>query len=69
MGRIAYLSKRGNIWWFRRRHPAIVITMPQNPKILVVYGILTGKDQAKGHLAISLQASSSGHCSSASWAA
>jgi hypothetical protein len=21
MGRIAYLSERGNMWWFRRRHP------------------------------------------------
>lgn len=59
MGRIAYLSKRGNIWWFRRRHPAIVISMPQKPQISGICGELTGKAQAKGHLAISLQTSSS----------
>lgn len=59
MGRIAYLSKRGNIWWFRRRHPAIVIPSPQNPQDSGLCVRLTGKAQAKGHLAISLQTSSS----------
>lgn len=59
MGRIAYLSKRGNIWWFRRRHPAIVIPSPQNPQYSGLCVGLTGKAQAKGHLAISLQTSSS----------
>jgi integrase len=59
MGRIAYLSKRGNIWWFRRRHPAIVIPSPQNPQGSGLCVRLTGKAQAKGHLAISLQTSSS----------
>lgn len=59
MGRIAYLSKRGNIWWFRRRHPAIVIPSPQNPQHSGLCLDLTRKAQAKGHLAISLQTSSS----------
>lgn len=59
MGRIAYLSKRGNIWWFRRRHPAIVIPSPQNPQDSGLCLGLTRKAQAKGHLAISLQTSSS----------
>lgn len=59
MGRIAYLTKRGNIWWFRRRHPAIVIPSPQNPQVSGLCGALTCKAQAKGHLAISLQTSSS----------
>lgn len=59
MGRIAYLSKRGNIWWFRRRHPAIVIPSPQNPQDSGLCLDLTRKAQAKGHLAISLQTSSS----------
>jgi integrase len=59
MGRIAYLSKRGNIWWFRRRHPAIVIPSPQNPQNSGLCLGLTRKAQAKGHLAISLQTSSS----------
>ena len=34
MGRIANLSKRGNIWWFRGRHPAIVILLPQNSLVV-----------------------------------
>lgn len=59
MGRIAYLSKRGNIWWFRRRYPAIVIPSPQNPQDSGLCLGLTRKAQAKGHLAISLQTSSS----------
>lgn len=59
MGRIAYLSKRGNIWWFRRRHPALVMSATQYPQNGVCSGVLTGKAQAKGHLAISLQTSSS----------
>jgi len=50
MGRIAYLSKRGNIWWFRRRHPAIVIPSPQNPQDSGLCLDLTRKAQAKGHL-------------------
>ncbi|MCC5613123.1 hypothetical protein LC612_42225 [Nostoc sp. CHAB 5834] len=59
MRRIAYLSKRGNIWWFRRRHPAIVIQPPQNPQVSGVCGYVEPKTQAKGHLAVSLQTSSS----------
>lgn len=59
MGRIAYLSKRGNIWWFRRRYPAIVISVPQNAQVSGTCGTLGRKAQAKGHLAVSLQTSSS----------
>jgi hypothetical protein len=59
MGRIAYLTKRGNIWWFRRRHPAIVISLPQNSQVSGACGSLTCTAQAKGHLAISIQTSSS----------
>jgi len=59
VGRIAYLSKRGNIWWFRRRHPAIVISLPQNSQVSGACGSLTRTAQAKGHLAISLQTASS----------
>jgi integrase len=59
MGRIAYLSKRGNIWWFRRRYPAIVISLPQNSQVSGACGSLTRTAQAKGHLAISLQTASS----------
>ena len=51
MGRIAYLSKRGNIWWFRRRHPAIAISLPQNAQVSGACGSLTRTAQAKGHLA------------------
>jgi len=59
MGYIAYHFKRGNIWWFRRRHPATVIPSPQIPQYSALCVRLTGKAQAKGHLAISLQTSSS----------
>lgn len=59
MARIACLSKRGNIWWLHRQHPAIAITMSQNPRISGVCGILTRTAQAKGHLAISFQTASS----------
>lgn len=58
MGRIAYLSKRGNIWWFRRRFPVIFIKAPQSDlKTELYFGVET-KAQAQGHLAISLQTSS-----------
>lgn len=58
MGRIAYLSKRGKIWWFRRRHPAIVI---QTGEVTVFTGSCDENRvtaQARGHLAVSLQTSS-----------
>lgn len=58
MGRIAYLSKRGNIWWFRRRFPVIFITSSQNNLISGVCVDTGKKAQATGHLAISLQTSS-----------
>tara|TARA_B110000908_G_C10155452_1_gene403401 strand:- start:166 stop:972 length:807 start_codon:yes stop_codon:yes gene_type:complete len=58
MGRIAYLSKRGNIWWFRRRHPVIFITTPHNDRRSAAYVENEEKAQAKGHLALSLQTSS-----------
>lgn len=59
MGRIAYLSKRGNIWWFRRRHPVIFMGEPQNRQVSGACGAIGRKAQAKGHLAVSLQTSSS----------
>ncbi len=31
MGRIADISKRGTVWWYRRRHPGISLKRPQNP--------------------------------------
>ncbi|MGY6703813.1 hypothetical protein [Roseinatronobacter sp.] len=58
MGRIAYLSKRGRIWWFRRRHPAIIISQGQLPDITGSCGENRVTAQAKGHLAVSLQTSS-----------
>lgn len=58
MGRIAYLSKRGNIWWFRRRFPVLFIKPPQNNRISGVCVDTGKKAQATGHLAISLQTSS-----------
>lgn len=58
MGRIAYLSKRGNIWWFRRRFPVIFITSSQNNLISGVCVDTGKKAQATGHIAISLQTSS-----------
>lgn len=58
MGRIAYLSKRGNIWWFRRRFPVIFITSSQNNLISGVCVDTEKKAQASGHIAISLQTSS-----------
>ncbi len=54
MGRIAYLSKRGNIWWFRRRHPAIIVQRPQNGLKSGLCCPLRKRVQAKGHLAVSL---------------
>ena len=58
MGRIAYLNQRGNIWWFRRRHPVILPTRSQSNQISVLCGGTIRKAQATGHLAISLQTSS-----------
>ena len=58
MPRIAYLTRRGNIWWFRRRHPVIFLGTPQNhPKSVVCFenGM---KAQASGHMALSLQTAS-----------
>lgn len=58
MGRIAYLSKRGNIWWFRRRFPVIFIKTSQSDLKTGLYLGVETKAQATGHLAISLQTSS-----------
>ncbi|MCC5991281.1 MAG: tyrosine-type recombinase/integrase [Rhodobacteraceae bacterium] len=58
MGRIAYLSKRGRIWWFRRRHPAIIISQGQLPVFSGSYEDNRVTAQARGHLAVSLQTSS-----------
>lgn len=58
MPRIAYLTKRGNIWWFRRRHPAIFVSTPQNHLKSDVCFENGTKAQASGHIAISLQTAS-----------
>lgn len=58
MGRIAYLSKRGNVWWFRRRFPVLFINSSQNNRISGLCVDTGTKAQASGHLAISLQTSS-----------
>lgn len=58
MGRIAYLSKRGNIWWFRRRFPVLFINPSQDNRISGLCVDTGTKAQASGHLAISLQTSS-----------
>ena len=55
---IAYLTRRGNIWWFRRRHPVIFVSTPQihlKSDVCFENGI---KAQASGHFAISLQTAS-----------
>ena len=54
MGRIAYLSRRGQIWWFRRRHPAIFIATPENRREAGLCLSTQNRLQAKGHLAVSL---------------
>lgn len=54
MGRIAYLSRRGQIWWFRRRHPAIFIATPENRREAGLCLPKQKRLQAKGHLAVSL---------------
>ena len=59
MGRIAYLSKRGNVWWYRRRHPAISIKPPQNPHETLAPSQNWTTVQARGHVAVSLQTTSS----------
>lgn len=59
MGRIAYLSKRGNVWWYRRRHPAISIKPPQNPHETLASSRNWTTVQARGHVAMSLQTNSS----------
>lgn len=59
MGRIAYLSKRGKIWWFRRRHPAIFTSNTQSADFIRDFGTNGHTVQAKGHLAVSLRTSSS----------
>lgn len=55
VGRIAYLTRRGNIWWFRRRHPVLVLQSPQYLQVSEAYGDSRRRVQAKGHLAVSLQ--------------
>jgi len=54
VGRIAYLSRRGEIWWFRRRHPAIFIATPENRREAGLCLSMQNRLQAKGHLAVSL---------------
>lgn len=54
MGRIAYLSRRGQIWWFRRRHPAIFTTTPEKCREAGLCLSKQNRLQAKGHLALSL---------------
>ena len=49
-----YLKKRGSIWWFRRRHPVIVLPSQKNPDTSGDCAILTRHAQAKGHVAVSL---------------
>lgn len=55
MGRIAYISKRGNVWWYRRRHPSISIRPPQNTLEAVASSAHWTSLQARGHVAVSLQ--------------
>jgi len=59
MGRIAYLSKRGRVWWFRRRYPALLISQAHSHEKSTLSGDRLGKAQAQGHLAVSLKTSSS----------
>jgi len=59
MGRIAYLSKRGEIWWFRRRHPTIAVPAPQIVQNSTTEQTCKIKIQAKGHLAVSLKTKNS----------
>ena len=58
MPRIAYLTRRGNIWWFRRRHPVISLQPSQNHPRSGVYDDNKITAQAKGHTALSLQTTS-----------
>ena len=55
MGRIAYLTKRGAVWWYRRRYPVIVIHSSQNNQISVPCCDNGTSLQARGHLAVSLR--------------
>lgn len=55
MGRIAYLTKRGAVWWYRRRYPVIVIHPSQNNQISVPCCDNGTSLQAHGHLAVSLR--------------
>ncbi|WP_406720794.1 MobA/MobL family protein [Thioclava litoralis] len=55
MGRIAYLTKRGAVWWYRRRYPVIVIHPSQNNQISVPCYDSGTSLQARGHLAVSLR--------------
>lgn len=54
MGRIAYISRRGKVWWFRRRHPAITLTQPESVDFSGASGKTRWTGQARGHLAVSL---------------
>ncbi|MBB06129.1 MAG: hypothetical protein CML03_11530 [Pseudooceanicola sp.] len=55
MGRIAYLTKRGAVWWYRRRYPVIVIHSSQNNQISVPCCDNGTSLQARGHMAVSLR--------------
>ena len=54
MGRIAYLARRGQVWWFRRRHPAIILTQPESVDFSGTSDKTARTGQARGHLAVSL---------------
>ena len=54
MGRIAYLSRRGQIWWFRRRHPAIFVAASEIRCEAGLCFSTQNQLQAKAHLAVSL---------------
>uniref|UniRef100_UPI003F71FD80 DUF6538 domain-containing protein n=1 Tax=Roseinatronobacter sp. TaxID=1945755 RepID=UPI003F71FD80 len=58
MGRIAYLSKRGRVWWFRRRYPALFVTRSQSHQNSTLSEEKVSRAQAQGHLAVSLKTSS-----------
>ncbi|MCE6962259.1 hypothetical protein LAZ40_24815 [Cereibacter sphaeroides] len=62
MGRTAFLTKRGNIWWFRRRHPRLRLNRPLTPAETFGKRIsLTSQDGPLladadiGHLSVSLR--------------
>lgn len=55
MGRIAYLSRRGRIWWFRRCYPAIITIKDQLADLTGGCDESKATAQGRGHLVVSLQ--------------